>query len=120
MNAVGASLIPLRRFGEAVEYLQPALSKGRRSNDLWLIAHTLENLGLAFSRLGRPEKAVASLDEALSIFRMLAYPFGQALVLDRLAAAHLSAERFNKAIEAGLEATALHAAVGNQLGEASA
>ncbi|MEU6068760.1 tetratricopeptide repeat protein [Streptomyces sp. NPDC047082] len=119
LNNVGDALISLRRFEGAVDYLLSALRIARRSGDAWLIAHALENLGSAYLGLNRPEDAVESLRESLAIFEDLSYPFGQGLVLDKLAGTHLSGGRFGEAITAGLQASAFHAAAGNRLGEAS-
>ncbi|MFF4232943.1 tetratricopeptide repeat protein [Streptomyces sp. NPDC001820] len=85
LNSIGDCLVSLGRFDEAIEQLGQALIAAERNGDASLAAHSLENIAPAYSALERYDRAIASLQRSLTIFRDLGRAYGEALVLDKLA-----------------------------------
>lgn len=62
-----------------------ALAAARRTGDLWAVAVTLNNLGLAYALSHRPDEADRHYVEALDLFRGLGDTYGEANTLGHLA-----------------------------------
>jgi tetratricopeptide (TPR) repeat protein len=119
LTSLGAALVWVRRFDEAITTLQEAVAIFRETGDR-REEHALNNLGVALREARRFDEAVTALQDAAAICRETGDRHGEAMALNNLGNALQEVGRFDEAITAHQDAAAIHRETGNRHGEGMA
>ena len=99
---------PDKTAQQRVEKLQPALLLWRELGERQWTAHSLYQLGAAYTKLRQLEKAIESFEQALPMMRDLKFRRSEAATLYGLGFAHNNLSRVEKAIDCFTQALALY------------
>ncbi len=117
LNNLGVAYRDVRRFEEAIDCFQRALTirqeAGGRSGEGWV----LYNLGETHRVLGRFEEAIDYLKQALSIGRAAGQRWGEGWVLNMLGDACRGLGRFEEALDYLQQALTIRQEIDDQVGK---
>ena len=84
LSIVGMAALNLRKFDDALAFLQSALPLYRATDDLFAVAHLLMTLEVVYLRLGRFPDAAQCVQEAITIRREFGDTVGIVMALNNL------------------------------------
>ena len=105
---------------QTIGKLQQALSLWRELGDQYWAAWSLSNIGVAYYRLSRYEKAIEYTEQALAIHREVKNRAGEAQALNNLGLDYDELSRYEQAIGYYEQATAIYREVKDRAGEGRA
>lgn len=120
LNLTGLCLADLRRYDEALEFLDRALTLASAHRDELGIGMTLNNLGAVFRYSGDAEQGLAYYSKALANRRATGHRYGLLISLSGTGEIHLSQGRYHLALDCFREAVKLAAELGDRPKEAEA
>lgn len=97
-NLYAATCVLMRRFDEALEYLQPALPLAQALPDTWFLATTHSNMAVANTYLRRFDAAREAFEQALAIHTANGKPYDVALSLNNLGDVQRQAGKSHEAL----------------------
>jgi CHAT domain-containing protein/Flp pilus assembly protein TadD len=105
---------------QTIDKLQKALSVWRELGDRYWVGWSLSNIGVAYYRLSRYEKAIEYHEQALAVHRGVKSRIGEGHALNNLGLAYDNLGRSEQAIGYYEQATALYREVKDRTGEGGA
>lgn len=120
MMAMTPMLITNGEVHEAVRLLEKTLEAARELGLVTREAATLNNLAIAYSRLGRHDEAVAAAERSLTVDQRLGDPLNEAMGLDTLGDVRLEQGAYVLARQAFLDSVAIHQRLGDNTSYACA
>jgi tetratricopeptide (TPR) repeat protein len=114
---LGAALVEMDRFQEAISAHQDAAAIFRETGDRHSEGMALINLGLALVRAGRFEEAISAHQEGLAIYRETGDRYREGASLNNLGLALREVGRFEEAISVHQGAAAILRETGDRHGE---
>jgi DNA-binding SARP family transcriptional activator/tetratricopeptide (TPR) repeat protein len=114
LGDVGLALTQMRRFDEAIDYLQRAMELWRELGDPYGRSQSLGNLGHVHLQADRLPEAVAYSRRSLAADRTIGNPWGEGIALTNLGDAYQRLDRFDEAIDCLEQAMAVLRTIGNR------
>jgi tetratricopeptide (TPR) repeat protein len=116
----GSSLLGLRQPPhERIGWLEKALSAAQKLKDRTIEATSLNNLGLAYTDLNEPRRAIEIFEQALVIDRETGNRQGEGSVLNNLGNAYAELGELRRAMEFYEQDLAIAQEIGDRRGEGS-
>jgi tetratricopeptide (TPR) repeat protein len=111
---LGAALVEVRRFEEAITANQDAAAIYRKTGDQRSEGMALNNLGAALREVRRFEEAINAHQDAAAIYRETGDQRSEGMALNNIGAALVEVDRFEEAISAHQDAAAIFRETGDQ------
>jgi CHAT domain-containing protein len=113
LNRLGYLLMQRNRFGQAIDWLKPAIDLARQTGIKTHLERNLGNLGWCYYNLGEAESALASLKEAEQIAREINLVDDQRLWLTNIGLTYSAVERYGEAESYHLRALEMARQIGD-------
>jgi serine/threonine protein kinase/tetratricopeptide (TPR) repeat protein len=119
-NALAGLYRRQERYKTAIRHARQSLTLREEHSDLQQIAHSWNNLGLIYAKMGNPSQAIPAYEEALKTFQQMENQEAIATVSLNIGVAHYYADRLGEAVEHYQQSLAIFREIDLPRGEAEA
>ncbi|MHA1199945.1 MAG: tetratricopeptide repeat protein [Candidatus Heimdallarchaeaceae archaeon] len=114
-SITGYEMLNDENYIEALEYFKKSLELSKRSNDKYLIAKALKDIGIAFYYLGNFKETLSYTDLSIELLQDLKLDYEMAAIFDIIAGIHYNRGSISQALEMAGKCLALYELLENEL-----